>query len=219
MRLLRSRLIYAVLSPVAVSLVFAGSALAAASTGIGSGVIHGCYKSHGGALRLIARGKCRKGEKPVSFLQRGPGGANGFPGIPGIPGSPGTPGAKGETGPQGPGAKGMVISIPTQSTKAVALPDGLQLEVTCTVVPSTATAIALSVPHGGETFDVWGTAMTTFEKKLVPVALEGGAEVSVAGTTQVELDVTVYDITSKAVSRVDVFGHGCVYDVLTTLAS
>src|SRR5262245_10124335 len=48
-----------------------------------SGLIHGCYKSTGGSLRVIdssSGGKCSPSEAPLSWNQRGPTGATGPPG-------------------------------------------------------------------------------------------------------------------------------------------
>jgi hypothetical protein len=97
------------------------AAVAAVSGGIAyatipdnAGVIHGCYKTKGGALRVIDPGKgesCNaKKELPIPWSQTGsqgpPGetGPKGDPGPPGLPGQksdPGPPGPPGETGPKG----------------------------------------------------------------------------------------------------------------------
>jgi hypothetical protein len=66
-----------------------------------SGVINGCYKTSGGALRVIdsSTGEtCKPSESPLSWSQSGPKGATGVKG---------PTGAKGETGAKGPtGASG-----------------------------------------------------------------------------------------------------------------
>ena len=68
-----------------------------------NGVIHGCFKKSGGALRVIdsAVTNCASNEISLNWNQTG------LPGAPGAPGAPGEPGAPGPTGPtQGVGATG-----------------------------------------------------------------------------------------------------------------
>jgi Lamin Tail Domain len=75
-----------------------GAALAAIPDG--NGVIHGCRKVDGGALRVVARASaCRSRERPLSWSQRGPAGPAGPAGA---TGAAGPAGPKGATGPQGP---------------------------------------------------------------------------------------------------------------------
>jgi hypothetical protein len=78
----RPRLTYAnVASTLALILATGGGAYAAASSIPGpNGVIHGCYRKTGGALRLVAAGaRCSKPERAIAFNQRGvPGPAGGF---------------------------------------------------------------------------------------------------------------------------------------------
>ena len=51
-----------------------------------TGVIKACAKKKSGALSLAKKGKCKKGQKKVSWNAKGP------PGAPGSPGGPGKPG-------------------------------------------------------------------------------------------------------------------------------
>src|SRR5262245_27863234 len=71
----------------------AAGGIAYASIPDASGVIHGCYKTNGGSLRVIdtaAGGMCLSSETPLAWSQTGPTGAAG------------PAGANGQTGPSGP---------------------------------------------------------------------------------------------------------------------
>jgi Lamin Tail Domain len=84
-------------------MALAGAAVAATQIPDGSGVIHGCRKVEGGALRVVARSSaCRPGEKPLKWNQQGPAGPAGATGPVGPAGPAGPAGAKGDTGTQGP---------------------------------------------------------------------------------------------------------------------
>jgi hypothetical protein len=214
MRHMRARLSYAnVLSSVAIFIALGGGAYAASgSPGKGTPKVHGCYRTKGGALRVVSgHARCHKGEKALSLVQTGPAGA------PGPQGTPGAPGTKGEAGPQGPGASGVAFTIEQQSEHRVTLPDGLDLKALCTVAPGKATALTLSAPNAGETLDVWGTAVNHFESQSIHDV--GTAEVGVSEPSEADLDVTVYNVTTKRFSHVDAFGHGCTFEVMTTLTS
>lgn len=73
-----------------------------------NGVIHGCYSKSNGSLR-VTDSSCAKGEKALSWNQRGPRGAEGAQGA---EGSPGPQGPKGDPGPQGPMGVGPQIFCP-----------------------------------------------------------------------------------------------------------
>jgi len=98
---------------VAVAAVAAGaSTFAYAAIPDGSGVIHGCYKTDKGDLRVIdpASSKkdassCSKDETPLNWGQTGPQGAQGPQGPQGPQGVQGPQGAQ---GPAGPGVAGHV---------------------------------------------------------------------------------------------------------------
>jgi hypothetical protein len=103
-----------------IAVVLAAGGFAVAAIPEGDGTINGCYAKKSGALRVVPAGKkCRKGELPLSFSQKGdpgaagpagPAGAKGDPGATGAkgaPGAPGSPGIKGDPGtPGAPGTKG-----------------------------------------------------------------------------------------------------------------
>jgi hypothetical protein len=88
---------------VALFIALGGSSFAAgvAVTSTGA-VIHGCYRTKGGSLHIVAaRKRCAHGERAITWSQQGPAGASGStgaagpPGVVGTPGSPGAPGAPG----------------------------------------------------------------------------------------------------------------------------
>jgi hypothetical protein len=77
------------------------------------GIIHACYRKHGGGLRVIDRskrgfaGKCRKSEKSLSWNQKGPSGPPGPQGVQGIP------------GPQGPAGASVIVRARNSSSLVV----------------------------------------------------------------------------------------------------
>ena len=79
-----------------------GVGIAAASIPDRSGVIHGCYKTRNGSLRVIDGGagaRCRAGEHPLTWNRQGQDGDQGIQGPPGPRGLQGVPGAPGGTIP------------------------------------------------------------------------------------------------------------------------
>jgi hypothetical protein len=98
-----------ILVPLSVALVaLAGAAVAATQIPDRNGVIHGCRKVQGGALRVVARdAACRRGEKPLSWNRRGPVGPAGPAGAAGPAGPKGEQGPQGPAGPQGPEGPGV----------------------------------------------------------------------------------------------------------------
>ena len=103
------------ITAVAIVAIAGGVTYAVADIG-GGGVIHGCYKSQNGQLRLIdpAVDSCKPSEKPISWSQTGPQGPKGDKGDKGDPGPPGPKGDKGDPGPQGqPGPGAIVASVST----------------------------------------------------------------------------------------------------------
>jgi hypothetical protein len=96
---LRKRLNYANVG-VTIALILAVSGFAIASIPSSGGVIRACYAKKTGALRVIdtakkgPAGKCAKGERKLSFNQRGP------TGLPGTPGANGVNGVNGATSVQ-----------------------------------------------------------------------------------------------------------------------
>jgi hypothetical protein len=110
------------LSPTVVAvaaMLFVAVGAAAASVHTSSGVISSCLKSNG-ALRVLGKsaGRCRKGEKALSWAKVG---------------TPGAQGAQGSPGPQGPaGAQGIQGVQGVEGVKGVAGP-------TTTAAPSGST--------------------------------------------------------------------------------
>src|SRR5207245_2410066 len=93
-----------------------------------AGVIHGCYKTVGGVLRVVDAdkgGKCTSGETALNWSQPGPTGTKG-------PSGPtGPTGPKGPTGQAGPsdaytnyGQWGVIASGDTVTEASVTLPAG-----------------------------------------------------------------------------------------------
>src|SRR6478735_1118084 len=77
--------------------------IAYASIPDANGVIHGCYNSDNGALRVFGKSKdfqqCNTGEKALDWSQTGPTGPTGPTGLTGQRGGTGPTGATGATGP------------------------------------------------------------------------------------------------------------------------
>jgi len=90
-------------------LALVGAGIAYGAIPDSSGVIHGCYSSKTGALRVInsSTAKCASGELALNWNQKGPKGDTGAAGPRGYVGPQGPQGLKGEAGPKGdPGAAG-----------------------------------------------------------------------------------------------------------------
>jgi hypothetical protein len=111
----------------------AAAGFAYSSTAAGNNVIRACVAKNG-AIRIVAKGHCKSGERPLSWNQKGPSG-QGVAGAAGAQGPQGPAGPKGDTGPQGPpgpagnsdstvrhaamwiGQVGDTVSIPVLSAK------------------------------------------------------------------------------------------------------
>ena len=104
------------LAVASVALLLAAGGVAGASIPAGGGFVHGCYRQSGGGLRIIdtakrgALGRCRKGERAISWILQGVQGLKGLAGShgsQGLQGSQGFQGSQGVQGVQGPaGATG-----------------------------------------------------------------------------------------------------------------
>ena len=98
------------------------AAVAYATIPDAAGVIHGCYNTVNGNLRVIDVGAgqtCKPVEAPLSWNQAG------APGAPGIPGAPGETGPQGPQGPEGPaGPEGPQGPPGTALAYAHVNPDG-----------------------------------------------------------------------------------------------
>lgn len=107
MRRRRIRVLVALLAA-----VLAGIATAVALAAIpdSNGVIHGCYTTAGGSLRVVnASSECFVTETPLDWGVEGPAGAAGSQGPQGLPGVAGDEGPVGPQGPTGPaGADGVI---------------------------------------------------------------------------------------------------------------
>jgi hypothetical protein len=105
-QLLSGRVRVAVLVVVVLGLTAGG--IAYASIPDASGVIHGCYLTKNGSLRVIQSpgGACVSGETALNWSQTGPKGATGARGT---AGTDGTNGATGPTGPMGPSGSGAAL--------------------------------------------------------------------------------------------------------------
>jgi hypothetical protein len=86
---LRARATYANVG-VTAALVLGATGWALAATPSSSKVLHGCYGKRTGILRVVSGTKCRKGEKAISWNQKGPQGLQGRQGPMGNPGPAGT---------------------------------------------------------------------------------------------------------------------------------
>jgi hypothetical protein len=88
--------------------VFVVVGVAAWASAASSPTIHACYKKHGGALRVA--GRCKRGEKGISWNQFGSTGAKGSRGATGKTGATGATGKTGAQGPEGKaGSPGAVV--------------------------------------------------------------------------------------------------------------
>ncbi len=124
--------------------ILVGATAAAAATTLQSivgsdGVIHGCFKSENGQLRLVsADDECRPSEDAIAWNQAGP---------------QGVPGPKGDTGENGdPGAQGPPGKDGTANTPWDIIPTALGV-----VTPGVSRIVTVPCPTGdvilGGTFD------------------------------------------------------------------
>jgi hypothetical protein len=100
------------------------------------GVIHGCYATTGGALKVIDTAKttkCPTGYRALSWNQKGPAGPAGPTGPTGATGPTGPTGPTGATGPTGPAGPGATtISASTgQGSFNLASSNGITLNLNC----------------------------------------------------------------------------------------
>ena len=104
-RLLKSRIFLAALSSAVTLALASGAALAAVGVIPGEdGIIHACYKTQDGQLRVVAAGAaCDPSETALQWNQSG------------SPGAPGAAGPAGPQGPQGPAGAGASASVTTSS--------------------------------------------------------------------------------------------------------
>jgi hypothetical protein len=75
----------------------------------GQGVIHACYRTNKGDVRVIDSGSCAAGEAALSWNQTGPQGPAGPAGPQGLQGPQGPRGPEGPAGPPGDPATGATV--------------------------------------------------------------------------------------------------------------
>jgi hypothetical protein len=109
-------------------LALVGAGIAYAAIPDSSGVIHGCYATKNGALRVIdSAAKCATGEVALNWNQQGPKGDTGATGPQGPKGDPGATGAQGPKGDAGPaGPQGAAGPAGAQGAKGDTGPAGPQ---------------------------------------------------------------------------------------------
>src|SRR6476646_10574416 len=85
-----------------VTLFALAAGIAYATIADGSGVIHGCYKTQNGQLRVVPAGEsCLSSEQAIQWNQGGPTGPQGPPGDKGPVGDKGPTGDQGSVGDKG----------------------------------------------------------------------------------------------------------------------
>jgi Collagen triple helix repeat (20 copies) len=226
---LGSRLSYAnVTSTVAVFLALGGGAYAAATAIPGpGGVIHGCYKKKGGALRLVPAGRrCARNENPIAFNQKGPTGPTGrsVHGSKGATGAVGPKGPRGETGPKGeigprgePGPAGITASSFARSvaqgpgrTFLASLGNGVTVSGECS--SEAKEAVIRLETSAAEGLALAGTR--TQEHAVEPVDLEGPNVLEARGHAEAAFAVIAAERPADQFAHIDVsgsFGPSCRY--------
>jgi hypothetical protein len=106
------------------ALVFAmGGGAYAALAPVHDGVIHTCYRSSNGSLRVVRAGaRCGRRERALAFNQRGPVGARGSVGPTGATGKTGAAGRTGATGKTG--SRGQSVTSTTLPAGNASCPAG-----------------------------------------------------------------------------------------------
>lgn len=141
-------------------LAVAASATAFAAIPDENGVIHGCYSTKNGALRVVNYSvsgpsiSCAPGEAGVTWSQQGPQGPQGLPGAQGAQGLPGPQGVKGDTGATGPKGDPGPAMLPTVYIKRVWSASVPQSNVPTDIA-------TLSLPAGNFLVSVTGEANKT----------------------------------------------------------
>jgi hypothetical protein len=107
----------------------------------GDAKIKACANKKTGVMRYIAKGKCKKTERALSWNQMGPTGLSGSAGI------NGTAGSKGDTG--APGAKGDIGSKGDTGAAGASSPTGFKERRVCGEDGTTLCAVGVKGPGGG----------------------------------------------------------------------
>jgi hypothetical protein len=160
MRTIRQHVSGRSLAAVLALFLAAGGAAAWAATSPSGKTIHACFKRHGGALRVA--GRCKHGERPLSWNQTGPIGLPGARGFTGKTGKTGAEGKQGPTGPAGPSdvyASGQALTALTTSNASygsLSVPAGSYLiEAKATFVPGTGTSMTCELAPSTSLSAIW----------------------------------------------------------------
>jgi hypothetical protein len=139
-----------------------GVGIALGSIPDGSGVIHGCYQSVHGQLRVVeSAADCNPSETPIQWNQTGPTGSTGPTGATGATGATGPTGATGATGATGPAG-------PVHQVTGVVLPD-------CTLQAPISGVSVTTDGANGCTITFPGSDFTNFPiLMLTPINGDGG---------------------------------------------
>jgi hypothetical protein len=178
---------------VAVVVGLAAGGIAYASIPDSSGVIHGCYKTVGGALRVIDTdkgGKCVPSETALSWSQTGPKGATG------------AQGATGPTGPSGPGATSGTATL-AQAPGAhllVTLANGVSVKGSCS-----ASGVSIDLVTSNA-LQATGTANAASTVSVRPVDETIGFAASFSDSVDVDFDGLARDSAVGNFAHLDVHG-------------
>jgi hypothetical protein len=115
--MIREKFTYAnVTSTIAVAAVVAAGAFATAAVVSNDGTINACYAKKSGDLHVLKGKKCGKGEKAISWNQKGQKGEKGDQGPAGAAGTNGANGTNGTNGTNGSNATGLTMGTMTMTS-------------------------------------------------------------------------------------------------------
>ena len=189
----------------------AGWAIAATSTR-SPALIRACASKKTGILRLAA--KCRRGEHPVVWNQRGLKGARGSNGATGAIGPAGASGGEGQRGAMGPGASSFqtTIALGEEATLA-SLANGVTVSGAC--------GGGVRVRIAGSGADLQASGTGSADGSLQAVDLDNSGTFTEPGANTVDIDVVATAGAGK-LARIDVhgsLGSPCGYRGMITLSS
>jgi hypothetical protein len=168
-----------------------GAAVTYSSIPDESGVVHTCYSQSNGTWRPIdaPTQKCKNGETPLDFNQKGPKGDAGQQGAPGTPGAQGAPGAKGATGADGPRGPSDMFTAH--------LGDGAVVTGGDPFGPPE-TILSLQVPAGNYVVtSAWTTTSSNGRCGIDPAAGDGRVDGAIVGNFYLTpIDVSVVTLAS-----------------------
>lgn len=178
----------------AAAVLTAGAGIAYGSIPDGQGVIHGCYQTQGGQLRVIDTGKgalCTQFETALNWNQtgpQGPKGPTGAKGPQGPTGLQGVQGLQGATGPQGPsGGLGD-----TWFVRNAGCPGSVSLTKN-----SLTTVASVSLPAGSYLIDATGSLLQG-GTDIVNCYLDVSGVAQAFAVTKVDSGDAAYAITAAA---------------------